>query len=692
MNNRGSTLIIVLIFMMVLSILSLSILYLTVSNNKMQQVDVSMKKEFYGAEAGLEEAYAKIERLIYDAYDSGQKVVSQKIADEVDKEDYTLTTYDLNGAIIGEEIDEDKLGMKMETWFRETYTAYLSQHIEDRLEAIDSYEANTMYPNRIVIEATTIDAFGVADEYVIQLESSYESDDGSSQRVSRSFAIGIPDYNQPYYREEKYYDLKSLGADTFIDNALTAEKNIQISGGKVTVFDGHVYALGGSSAVDSSDGITIEAGFLTLEGGHLITRKYIKTIGNNGRLAVNGDVYCNTLAVDSDASNASITIGKEGANSRDKHRVLTEDDIELNGRSSDIKIYGSYYGFSVGITNTLSDSHDQSSALIINSPDIGTNSSISITGEASDHDLDTDPVGVVIGGTAYIDFNELQRFQTGESVSIGGNYLAYTPMIVPLIIDQTQQALDIPIAINEETDYGIYSYTTSDGKIIETKMVDTYNGGTKLTARMKGELLSQAKTNQAFQVMVGWNPMTEKGVRLQNVKYATGAYISSGSVYNDRKGYLAYQEQMSKLQEEYQSVTRPIYVEKAYDMLDDPLKVYHETRQEFLYMNKDETQSIIIVGENGNVQSGTPNAYYVGDRIKGIIITAGDVYIYGKLYFEGIIATSGNIYFRDDEEKTIRLDKTVSIKSNYTRVGFEEGLNNPKDFTSLIKPFGWTRQ
>lgn len=707
-SQRGSTLLMVLLFMTILSMLGITILSVTLFNYKMKSLDVEMKKDLYSAEAGIEEATAIIETKVFEAIDSANKTVEVNLETGVDKDLYTTYETDDQGYVINEIIDEVKLKNTMEIWFKDGYKEYIKENLVSALEDKDSYIANdeALFKGGITITTSTDkdNDFTAGDIYSIEVTSDFDTEGGRNRKVSKLFTIQVPLYEQPYYAEVFYYNFTSLNIQRFSDNVLTSEGDIQIEDGDVTVQSGHIFAKGGGEEIlDKNEGLVVNGGSLQVQKGDIVTKKYVRANGSNIDIDVLGDIFCNTLVVDKNANNANISVGKAEDDKTVKYRVFTEDDLELNGSNSSIEIYGSYYGFADGSSGTSIKTHDESSAIVINSSDIGTSSKLVISGEASDYDYYIDKSGdrhildngIIIGGTAYIDFNDNKRYQTGESISLIGNYMAYTPFVIPVVIADVDKDMTIEYLgrYSDSDNYGTYSAPIDESSNLDVELADTYVKSSvtrNLTAKIKGDILTKSKEENAFSVFVGWDSEKETGIKLSNVIYSTGAYITEGNVLNDKYAGLDYETLLNLLEDAYTDKTEDLSINGNYNYPGKKVKLFSESRRELCFLSNSQSDNVALIGGNGTSPSEASYSFQVGDElIKGIIITEGDVYITGDINFEGIIAAAGNIYFEDDYPKVITLNKNVEIKSSVAGVGAEDGLDNYIDLSDIIKSSSW---
>lgn len=710
-NQKGSTLVMVLIFASILSILGVALLSASITNMKLKLADQKMKKSFYTAEAGIEEAHARIEKQVKDAIDYADKIIEKNLEDKNDYSDYTND----DGSV-----DQTKLKNKMKTWFKSAYISFLNNESIDPdneifknftktdegyedyeyAELRDKLQSNTNnYQLGNMITIAKIVKFGEnQDTYDLYIESNSNND--VNKKVSKKFSIKIPEYNEisdenidqsyyrPYYigRDTEYlYSLKDIIGDaTFKDNAVTSLGNIiveeeaQVRIGEAGESNGNVYAKG--KAINT--GIIVKTGTLEVNG-KIASKNDIYTEGANSHIKINGDVYCSTFKISENASNSSLLVGN-GENQN--FRVFTKDDLELNGKTSSIEINGSYYGFSSGTESAdEKTTHDESSAIIINTEDIGDGSRLKITGTGiNTPDLKS---GIIIGGTAYLELSP-KRYQTGESVSIHGNYLGYTKNIL------NKRTFDIDAANGKKyeftfdnSNFGSYDY---NGKV-HIDLVDSYmkNGAKeKLQAKDKGLILSELnkESPKPFDILTGWGD-NKNAIELSNILYTTGAYITKDEIKTDKLAFFDnYTSMIQYLKDEYSKNTN------APDISNDK-SIDKQNNNEICYVDNSST-SIALVGsvDEGQTTPAASKTYRFPNsekEVKGIIITAGDVYISGEITFRGIIATKGDVIFTGSKQKNIYLDSSVEIEKFEESVGIYKDVNTYRKYSDLIETSSW---
>jgi hypothetical protein len=692
--------------------LGTAMISLSVVNFRRQIVDKNVKTSFYLAEAGLEEAYAVIGKDVEKAIEAGNTEVKNKLENFI-KEERKKEESDpkaeasifINGTDGYEEVNKEKIKPVIEEWFRLGFAKYINGSLEGKLD-----KANKNYHNYGTVDKDIdnkqlrVNKDGNVEKYNIQNDpitvNSITGEPSSAIKMEKihgketvkpyeitlkstfthknivkeikgTFTIEIPPYNAPYYVK----NVKAkLNENILWKNAITTESNLYVTGtGDVTI-DGNIYAYGtkpedkkksrefGGIVVGKGKDGQKEEGHLTING-NVATSSYIHTNYDNSSIEINnGDVYCNSLVAQEGTKDTNISI-KNGS-------LNTEDDIELNGENARISINGSYYGFSDG---SHSKKHNESSSIVINSPDIGKGSSLTIDGDKGETSLYEK--GIYIGGTVYI--NNLKDsegnsfdYQTGESLSIKGNYRAYGEYLkddgsVTYSNDPTSGERDIkfkPDNIELENYEPLVLIRSNQLDSIEkSKYFSYYNED------YKGDL----------------NLGGSSGITLVNVKHNTGAIISGGNIsegkelggnskvlirkYNDYRysinkmsdpifpyklGQEEVSEELKSELEEIVSITdRFNFSENFRNIIRDK----DGNIKEVVLVNNLSNEHIAIKGPGGNDPGvGTDNCIHVNDgNLKGIIVTKGDVYITGKLNYTGTIVAKGNIYIQDNNPKTI---------------------------------------
>ncbi|GAA0067521.1 MAG: hypothetical protein E6748_11890 [Clostridium perfringens] len=288
------------------------------------------------------------------------------------------------------------------------------------------------------------------EEVSLRLDSKFnvkESDGHKNYKdVSLTFNIEVPDYNGAYKIEEfPLYNVCS--------NGLVIGENLNIGTGSTLNVEGGIFVsanvvkdkedLTSGNMVNKKDGdgVVINGGTLSVNNGSLVSKNDIRLGGEGSNLKVgcetensknnksnlnlndeskksnsnlnnNLGVYTGNLGINGDKIGFDKDVSK--GNIISNYPVYAMNDLILNGEKSSINLNDGFYGLNSNRTeDKLTGKINNSSAIIVNTDDIGNGSSIKIGQEA------------IIMGTAYIN-TKPEAYQTGESVSIKGNYIAYT--------------------------------------------------------------------------------------------------------------------------------------------------------------------------------------------------------------------------------------------------------------------------
>ncbi|WDT39160.1 hypothetical protein PVA22_13300 [Clostridium perfringens] len=300
-----------------------------------------------------------------------------------------------------------------------------------------------------ILNFKTISDNDKKEEISLRLDSKFnvkESDgDKNYKDVSLTFNIEVPDYNGAYKIEEfPLYNVCS--------NGLVVGENLNVGTGSTLNVDGGIFVsanvvkekkftIGSMVNKKEGDGVVINGGTLSVNNGSLVSKNDIRLGGEGSNLKVgceteenkdnksnlnlndeskkahsnlnnNLGVYTGNLGINGN----KIGFDKEVSNGNiiSNYPVYAMNDLILNGEKSSINLNCGFYGINSNRSqDELTGKINNSSAIIVNTDDIGSGSSINIGQEA------------IIMGTAYINTTP-EAYQTGESVSVKGNYIAYT--------------------------------------------------------------------------------------------------------------------------------------------------------------------------------------------------------------------------------------------------------------------------
>ncbi len=359
---------------------------------------------------------------------------------------------------------------------------------EDRyvfLDGADSSDSDIT----ITIPEGGIASFTPADpEHLIihDIKSTFTYKGKNRMAIKTDLVIEAPDDETGISVDQRRYETKS---NPLWQYAIVTQDDFIIGDNNASTIKGNVYVLGNNPdnnySLPESDpdsprnslnyrGLIMDGSDSSLKvDGDVVTQSYVQ-IGENSRNSkmtfTNSHVYTNSFVVQKGSQNGTLEI--------DNGNLYTSDDIELNGANSRIDIDGSYFGY-MG----TAEEYNQTSSIVINSA-IGTdNSYLSISGDAADIDYPEKYSGILIAGAAYInedfdpdpypaDDKDLKLYQTGESMGVKGNYVAYAfpPNEEMRIATNTTSKLSPEVVTGKTSGVQLYyKFENGDSMTVEDK-------------------------------------------------------------------------------------------------------------------------------------------------------------------------------------------------------------------------------
>lgn len=391
-DDRGASLLAVLILMVVVSAIAVVITKITIVNIQMKEVERGTKKNFYSADAimddlrtgareqaetALENAYADVLQHYVD-YTSGGKN-----AQDVFKQNY------MNGL---EKYFADPMKTPVDTTNEQGNVVY----------RVAGYDADKV--KGCILDGTQQGCF------VAPADPKYEIDYGAGTFILKDVRVVYKDAQD--YETSITTDLVFSTPDMnfsgqsqvkeFMKYALIADDQINVNASNVTV-DGSVYAgVGGIVASGNGTG--------ELKGRMILTRGDI--VADMGSALKVGDGNSSIWAEN------LMTTGKSAATLDVNGNMYVADDLALNAKESKVTLQGNYYGYNFqknyGAGDTVATDADFSSAIMIN----GKSSSLNIQNLKY----------LLLAGRTFISRGNNSSntdIQMGESIAARTNQLAY---------------------------------------------------------------------------------------------------------------------------------------------------------------------------------------------------------------------------------------------------------------------------
>ena len=391
-DDRGASLLAVLILMVVVSAIAVVITKITIVNIQMKEVERGTKKNFYSADAIMDDlrtgAREQAETALENAYvDVLQHYVDYtsggKNAQDVFKQNY------MNGL---EKYFADPMKTKVDTTNDEGSVVY----------RVAGYDADKV--KGCILDGTQRGCF------VAPADPKYEIDYGAGTFTLKDVRVvykDAQDYETTITTDLVFStpDMNFSGqsqVQEFMKYALIADDQINVNASNVTV-DGSVYA-GAGGIVASGNGTGVLNGRMILTRGDIVADMGSALKVGDG----NSSIWAENL----------MTTGKSAATLNVNGNMYVADDLALNAKESKVTLKGNYYGYNFqknyGVGDTVATDADFSSAIMIN----GKSSSLNIQNLKF----------LLLAGRTFIargNNSSNTDIQMGESIAARTNQLAY---------------------------------------------------------------------------------------------------------------------------------------------------------------------------------------------------------------------------------------------------------------------------
>lgn len=435
-DNRGASLLAVLVLMVVVSLIAVVITKITIVNIEMKEVERGTKKNFYSADELMDNLRAGAREL-------AEQSLEKAYADVLEN----YLTYSASGGDV-QKVFATRYMDGLQKQFAENHT-------DPAVGASDTMDASGNVAYRVSgYDTDTVKSCikEAADQgcYIPAADPKYEVDYGAGTFTLKGVQIRYKDA-QDYettiktdlvFSTPKMNFSGSGQVQEFMRYALIADRQINIGAQNVTV-DGNVYA--GADGIYASTG-----GNGTIKGKTVLTRGDIVTESGSDLTVGDGgsSIWAENIRTSSAGTNGASSIHMNG-------NMYVADDLELAGRGSSVTLQGNYYGYNFQKNYGVQDPDSAkkaefSSAMMVN----GKSSHLDIKGLNY----------LLLAGRTFISRKldaSNEDILMGESISARTNQLAY---YVPL------------------------EYVSGDGRSLDQKKYAAYTGISEST--LKGYLNS----------------------------------------------------------------------------------------------------------------------------------------------------------------------------------------------------------
>lgn len=406
-NQKGSTLLIVIIATMFIGTLGTLVLATSLSNLQMKVVDSRSKKNFYYVERAVDEIYNGI---AVQAMEYTRTAYMDTLT--------TLVSYDVSASAF-QSIDNTTANINFrKKYYEQVKAAYsvgevtLKASLEQYISEESGQKARIESIGEVVTEGTDADP----KPYIIKdVRVSYTNSLGYYTSINTDIIIKAPDNEIDF----------TAATDTDWDEVFSyiAIANSSLDFACNTDVNGNLYAgIGGIAVHSPSKKIKVDAKVSNLVTQGTLSTQY-GTLNVEGKGSNTAQIFAKNIK----------TLGKyttaDGYKSGSMDHLsidatcVVADDLEINGDGSNVLVKGAYYGY--GITT----SGDFDSETRVGSIGVSTgegSSSILVNGKNSDVTVNVSDL--LIAGRAYVDLrgnSDSGTYMTGESISVKGDQVAY---------------------------------------------------------------------------------------------------------------------------------------------------------------------------------------------------------------------------------------------------------------------------
>ena len=421
-NNKGSSLVIVLIAIAFVSILTAVILSATAANYRLRVMNNNSKKTFYSAETALEEVYAGLGEVTCDIMEISYLQVAQNLSTKINVggNEYTVkVNNDDANAKLKELYYEDLRNLVVAQDTAGTLGDYLTGFLSEPANAYVSDYGSITYDQehcRILIE----------DVVVQYKEENYDY----FSNVATDIELKYPNKDFDFISNTK------SNLETFLEFSIIAMDGVDIGNGfqkSDGIVAGGLFAGndGVAGGININDGSTLNVGNSILSSTIISAgdvNVYDKAKFNFGE----GKLWCvNINAGSKNHGDAAVIFGNDT-------KAYVADDLNIAGNDCSVQLGPDYNGY--GLSQVAGEGN--SSAIVINGKS-------SILHAPSLNRL-------VLAGRAYLNFEAKDLgttdYMTGDSISIKGNQEIF---LVPMAYMDRKAGTNIkvtnPIKFTDET-------------------------------------------------------------------------------------------------------------------------------------------------------------------------------------------------------------------------------------------------
>lgn len=638
-DNRGSSMVMVIVAMAFVGMLVSVILYMSLLNYRIKMADVKNKDSFYSAENALDEIKAGLEQEISKALGSAYLTVM---------ENYTLySDAGRSEEFAWQYVNTLRDALKVPGADNKYQVSILTSYLRDT-----AWDAENQTGARISAATDSEGVLLVRTDGVVLKDVlvTYVGSDGNISRIKTDIRLALPDiaFNESF----KMPDILSYCA--------IANERLDINNGNSSLV-GSIYG--------GREGIFVENASIRMSGADLIvTDKLIHV--KNASLTIDPDSNLWVEGIDVDS--ASLNMGGS---------AYVRDDLTINGDWSDVTVSSTYYGYGTGeegkdayrnsaiIINGLHTTLDMS---YVNRMYLAGHAYVKSAGTVSISGSDVANKNVLMGESLAVKSDQLAYLVPVECLWVkdGENLCNTNPVPVEKIaqyesigatevdLDAVVGKLDVPLSNyasgfqkvyrNADGVQLVYYYLTFDSELSANRFFKTWYEADK--ERMDGYLKVYVKkllvpTDSMLRVNLAGNIFTMENGQFE-LKEATVATDDGSLLMQESEGYAATFTQLCTIL----SRTEPTTVQKTeketngifYNVVNRSAfeKVVPAIGDKKVWYDAENNEGIVIVNNGAEPYRLSADTGVVWDKIR-ILVASGDVIV--DRNFKGIIIAGGDV-------------------------------------------------
>lgn len=394
LNNNGSTMLIVMVALALISILATTLMAMSYMNYNMKVTELNSKKNFYSAEIVLDQINVGLQKEISDSVEDAYIRSMQNYKDSNMAHNTTFASMYINELRnkLRTVAEDTKYEIAVDSDSNGIYEAGLVKYLDSNLQnayktgklQITSTDSKMDSVAVATTDETGATVYDVKGLMLYNLRIEYTDSKEFTSVIETDIKLKVPTLTLV---------TKTVMPNVF-DYSLVADSGIVGGSGANVTFEGNVYA-GNDTTLD--------------EGGVSVTQGHTWNFTGNSRLISAGPLavapnasFSSTLGTDLwlDGIKLSKIVNVTSGTINLAGSTYVADDLTIEGNGGTVTLSGNYFGFGNGATA------EESSAIVLN----GKNATLDMTG------IDN----LMLGGNAYIQTSQA-TYTANENFAVDNN-------------------------------------------------------------------------------------------------------------------------------------------------------------------------------------------------------------------------------------------------------------------------------